>query len=258
MARGFKGCRIVQQPFADPAAFESWACQQARHSWILRVLPTERVNTDLAREVQLVSAAEPAEDAFLIPRSLYFRGRPLNHGGVRRKSSVRLFRKDAVRFECRNGEVEIVPRSERVGRIRFPLSYEMCSDICLHFDEMIRAAKETAGRAHAQGKRPSLWLALMQAPWQLFESYFLKGGWLDGWAGLHASVLAAFGVYLRETMLWECEQPAAASPESAEAQKFKVFPGPTEAFASADAEASIGPVEERLRELDRRRMRPAA
>jgi hypothetical protein len=36
----------------------------------------------------------------------------------------------------------------------------------------------------------------------------LRWGWLDGWAGLHASCLAAFAAYLNEAMLWELNQPA--------------------------------------------------
>jgi hypothetical protein len=124
LVRRFGGCRIIQQPMADAAAFESWASTHARYSWILRVLPNEQVNAELGREVQYLLAAEPKEDAFLIPQSFYYRGRPLKRGGVKRDLSCRLFRKDAARFEIRDGRVEVSPRSDRIGRLRFPLVHE--------------------------------------------------------------------------------------------------------------------------------------
>jgi hypothetical protein len=37
-------------------------------------------------------------------------------------------------------------------------------------------------------------------------------GWLDGWAGLHASFLSALAVYLHEASLREVEEPATAQP----------------------------------------------
>jgi len=214
LVRKFGDCRIIQQQSADGAAFETWACKQARHPWILRVLPNEQVNAELAREVQHLVASEPAENAFLISRSLCFRGRQLKHGGVKRGASLRLFQRDAVQFEIRDGQVEVVPRSNRIGRLRFPLACESCSDTRMHFDNLLRAAGDDAETAQAQGQRPKLRAVLWRAPWQLFKSYFLRGGCLDGWAGLHASVLSALAIYLREAMLWELQQVSSAAATS--------------------------------------------
>ena len=44
-------------------------------------------------------------------------------------------------------------------------------------------------------------------PLGFLQSYFLRSGWLDGLAGLHASCLAALSVYLREAIRWEIERP---------------------------------------------------
>ena len=145
LVRRFGGCRIIQKQSGDAAEFESWACQQARHPWILRVLPTEQVNSELGREVQDLLATEPPQDAFLISRSLYFRGHPLKHGGFERDSSLRLFRKNAVRFEVRDGKVEIVSRFGHAGPLRYPLAHESCSDIRLYVGDMMRICRGCRG-----------------------------------------------------------------------------------------------------------------
>ncbi len=258
LVRDFGGCRIIQQQTADAAAFESWACKQARHSWVLRVLPNEQVNSELGREVQDRLATEPAEDAFRISRSYYFRGRPLKHVAAR-DSSVRLFRKDAVRFETRGGQVETIIRSERVGRLCYPLACESCFDIRLQLEAMVRVAADAGEAAHAQGQRPSLWAVLGKAPWQLIKSYFLRGGWLDGWAGLQASVLSAFAVYLRESMLWELQQPVGLSAGNEVARELKVFADSMEPAAPSVVYPYSRPEEEMpLRDADRRQMHRAA
>ncbi len=40
------------------------------------------------------------------------------------------------------------------------------------------------------------------------KSYIVRWGWLDGWAGLHASFLAALATYFRGAIHSETEHPA--------------------------------------------------
>jgi (heptosyl)LPS beta-1,4-glucosyltransferase len=228
IARSFKGCRVVQQLSNDAEAFEAWALEQARHPWILRVLPNERVNAELAREAQYLTASTSACDAYFISRAQYFRGRPLNHGHQQDDASIRLFRKDAVRLKLCGSEVEVVPNSSHVGKTRFPLVYESCTDLRVYVDEMMLGATEAATIALSNGERPNHWNVLVWAPWKFFKSFILQRGWLDGWAGLHVSVLSAFALYLRETMLWELRQQGQDLREHARAHRLKVFAEPVE------------------------------
>jgi aminoglycoside phosphotransferase (APT) family kinase protein len=258
LVRRFGGCRIVQRHSGDAAEFESWACQQARHAWILRVLPNEQVNSELGREVQELLASEPAQDAFLISRSPYFRGRPLKHGGFEHDPSLRLFRKDAVRFEIRGGQVEVSPRSDPTGPLRYPLACELCSDIRQYLGDMIRAAADAAEAADSQGRRPKLRTVLWQVPWQLFRSYVLRGGWVDGWAGLHASFLSACAIYLREAMLWERQQTPLRSSANDEGRELKVFSGTADADVPVAYPFILAAEEAPHAESEGRQMRPAA
>src|SRR5690606_20249008 len=84
----------------------------------LRVLPDEQVNAELSRELQILLASKPQNDAFLIARKCAEGGRVSKIEGV---SSYRLFRKDFARFEMQGGEVVVVPRSKQIGRVCFPL-----------------------------------------------------------------------------------------------------------------------------------------
>jgi hypothetical protein len=209
LARRYGGCRIVEQQTSDCAAFEDWAHTQARHPWILRILPDEELNSELGRQVQDTIAAEPKEHGFRISRSLSFHGERLKHGGFEDDASIRLYRKDAARCALRHGRVEVCVDDAKIGRLRARLVRESCRSVEQLVAEMTRLAGVAAYAAQQNGLRPRRWNVLWRAPAQFLRSYVLHSGWLDGWAGLHASFFSAFAVYLRETLLWEMQLPPA-------------------------------------------------
>jgi glycosyltransferase involved in cell wall biosynthesis len=203
LVRRFGGCRILERRGADAAAWEAWAASHARRAWVLRLLPGERLNPELGRQVQDVLAADPAEDGFLISRAVYFRGRRLHHGGFQGESSIRLYRKGAARYAVRDGQVEVRIPSRRVGRLVARLMYESCPSIEQAVSEALAALSLQADEARRHGARPRPWSAAWRPVWQFVSSYVLRGGWLDGTAGLHACCLLSLRAYLREALWWE-------------------------------------------------------
>ena len=201
-------CRIIQRSCDDEIEFAIWAESQARHAWIFRLLPNEKLNSELGRQIQDAVAADPREDGFRVLRNIFFRGRLLKHGGFSKTSSIRLFRKNAAQYELRDGRAEVVLDSDNVGELAARLSCELCVGIEGFVSDVISNAQCMAHDGLQRGHQPTRRRALGQASWQLMQSYLLRLGWLDGWAGLHASCLSAFAIYLREAMLWELNQPA--------------------------------------------------
>jgi hypothetical protein len=263
LVREFGGCRIIEGRFQDVVAFETWAYCQAKHAWILRLLPDEQLNPELARQVQDVLATEPEEDAFRIARTHFFHGQRLKCGGFHHDSTVRLFRKSAGSCELREGRVEVTVVSQRIGAFQPHLFYESCLSIERRLGEAIRIAADSAAETVDQyGLRPRLWNALWRAPWQLLKSYVFRGGFLDGWAGLHASYLSAFAIYLREAMLWEMQQPIAKRTSDAGQnwQETSVFDPyrTTDSALRAIAAPTPAATKETDRDADQKSVRKAA
>jgi hypothetical protein len=209
IVRKFGGCRVIERDGPDDADFEAWAHEQARHPWILRILPEEQLNPELARKVQDMLATEPNEDGFRVGRTHFYRGQRLKLGGYHHDTSIRLYRKQSAHYESRDGRVEVTVNSRKIGTFQPRLFYESCPSIAQRLSAMIQVTVRAAEDADRQGLSPQRWKVLWKAPWQFVRTYFLRGGWLDGWAGLHASCLAAFSVYLREAMHWELANPVA-------------------------------------------------
>lgn len=209
LVREFGDCRIIEGEGPADAAFEAWANEHAQHPWILRLLPDEQLNPELARKVQDLLATEPREDGFRIGRTFCFGGTRLTHGGFHRETSIRLYRKSAARYETRDGRVEVTIPSGKPGWFKPRLFFHAYSSAEQYLSDAIQVAGRAAEDAYRRGERPRRRGVLWRAPWQFARSYVLGGGWLDGWAGLHASWTSAFAICLREAMLWDMYQPAA-------------------------------------------------
>jgi hypothetical protein len=162
----------------------------------------------LGRQVQDILATDPHEDGFVVSRSVHFRGRRLYYGDFQRDASVRLFRKTSARLENHDGHVRVALPSEQVGALRAKIHYEACFTVEQYVLDLLAAAGRAAKEANEVGARPKRLNALWKAPWRFVRSYFLRRGWMDGWAGLQASGMAAFAVFLRESLLWNLQRPA--------------------------------------------------
>jgi (heptosyl)LPS beta-1,4-glucosyltransferase len=214
IVREFGGCRIVERRGLCFAERVGIGHKFASHAWILRLNADEQCNPELSKHVQDILAREPMEDGFRVRREICFRGHRLRFGGVRRELSLRLYRKNSVRCELRNGEVHLVHPSAKVGRLAFPIEYETCN--CLHqlLVELLADAATGARTESSLEYRPRMGRLLWSVPWEFFKSYVLRGGCFDGLAGLHACSVTAIAVYLCEAMLWDQRQggPSRVTP----------------------------------------------
>jgi len=214
--RQFGGCRIVKRSSMaapqgqtnDVVRFVAWAASHATHNWILRLRPDEQLNGELSRQIQDVLASEPTEVGFRIARTVYLHGKRLRFGDFGSEPSVRLFHKHAAQFELREGRVEACISSGKVGSLRSRLVYEACPSIERCIRDMVRFSGRDAKDAVRRGRHTSNRRLVWHVPLRFLRCYVARWGWLDGWAGLHASFLSALAVYLRDTIHCEIERPA--------------------------------------------------
>lgn len=214
--RKFGGCRIVEPGCLPPTnqredqvvTLVAWAAHQAKHNWILRLRPDEQLNGELSRQIQDLLASETRLDGFEIARTVYLHGKRLRFGDFRSEPAIRLFRKQAAKFELRDGRVEVRIPSGRVGSVKSRLVYEACPSIEHCVRDMMRISTRAAIDSVQNGRHASPRSILWQVPWSFLRSYVMRWGWLDGSAGLHASFMAALASYFRTGIQCEFERPA--------------------------------------------------
>jgi hypothetical protein len=193
-----------------------------RHEWVLHVDADEVVTPELRLELQRIACCGASTPAFRIPSRMIFMGRWLRHAGMYPSYQVRFGRRDHLRFiDHGHGQREALP-AEQVGTIDAPFDhYNFSKGLEDWYARHRRYAAAEAEQALAERVQPL-------APGELLSSdptrrrralkrlanrlplrpqfrfaytYFVRGGFLDGKAGLrYAGMLATYQRYIDERM----------------------------------------------------------
>jgi glycosyltransferase involved in cell wall biosynthesis len=98
------GVRVKSHPFDDYGKQRNWAIDNLllKYGWQLHLDADERLSPELAGMINALKGSFPADvDGYLIPRLIYFLGRPIRHGGMYPIWHMRLFRNGKGRCEDR-------------------------------------------------------------------------------------------------------------------------------------------------------------
>jgi hypothetical protein len=196
------GARLHERPFDGFGPQRAFALSRCREPWVLWVDADERLD---ARAVAALRArlggAPPAEAGFWIERRGYFLGRRIRFCGWQRERVLRLFRRDAARFDD-------APVHERVhvsgpaGRLEGALEHHSYDswDACVR--KLTAYAAAGAEGARRRGRRAGALDVALRPPLRFLRMYVLQLGVLDGAHGLALCALAAAQVFLKYAALW--------------------------------------------------------
>jgi glycosyltransferase involved in cell wall biosynthesis len=216
IVRQIGGCRIIQREFVGYASFKNWAIPQATHPWVLIVDADERMRRPLADEIRrVVQNAADDVDGYWIPFRCFFMGHPLRFSGWN-TPACRLIRRDRCRYRQRSVHEEIEIDPSRTGQLRGHLDHYSFWSYDEYFAKYVRYTKLGADELWRQGRRAGF-VGLLLRPWLRFlQLYLLKGGFLDGLAGLQVCMLTAFfNTFVKQARLWEL-QHARPAPDAGE------------------------------------------
>lgn len=202
IVRTLGGCRVIQREYVNSADFKNWAIPQARHEWVMVVDADERITPQLAGEIQRLMDGEPVCDGYSLSRENYFLGHAIRHCGWNTSRLVRLFRKSVSQYQTRRVHANVEVTSGKVGELVQPLEHHTALDLDHFIAKQHRYAIWSALDANDAGKRSS-WLRLMtHAPLRFLQLYVLRGGWMDGRAGVVVCGLSAWYTFLKDAHLW--------------------------------------------------------
>jgi len=202
------GAKVIGQKWRGFSKQKQFAVEAAKHDWIFSLDADERVSGELKEEILRLKNSLPAADGYKIPRLSFYMKRPIRHGGWYPDWQLRFFNrtkggwKDVLIHE--SVEMNQTARIEKLkGEI---LHYSV--ENAAHHHRMIgeRYAPLAARRMFEDGKRASK-LKIAFAGFAAFvQTYFLKLGFLDGFAGFCIARFAAHHAFLKYLLLWELQK----------------------------------------------------
>jgi len=214
------GARVITRAWPGFAAQKQFAAEAARNDWILSLDADERVSPELRVSVEKMLRADDSHlhgDGYRIARRSFYMGRWIRGGGWYPDYQLRLYDRTHGRWEgahvhesvrmCDGARVEVLP-----GDI---IHYSVRD--AAHHHRMIgeRYAPLAATKMFEAGRRTSPLKIALAAPSAFTRSFFLKGGFRDGLAGLCIARFAAHHAFLKHVLLWE-KQKAEGSRRKAE------------------------------------------
>lgn len=201
------GAKVVAQKWLGFSKQKQFAVDAARYDWIFSLDADERVSGELSAEILEIKNSSAPADGYKIPRLSFYMKRPIRHGGWYPDWQLRFFNRAKGRWKDvlihESVEMEAAARVEKLtGEI---LHYSV--ENAAHHHRMIgeRYAPLAARRMFENGKRASE-LKIAFAGFAAFaQAYFLKLGFLDGFAGFCIARFAAHHAFLKNLLLWELQ-----------------------------------------------------
>lgn len=193
--------KILQRAYQNSASQKNWVIPQASNEWILLVDADERVTPELEQEIKTVLASHPEQSAFWIYRKNFFMGKHMKHSGLNTDKVIRLFKRDACKYQEKNVHSEIITH----GKIGF-LKEKFIHNTYISFDDYVykknRYAWWSAGDHYKKSTRIGIKRFFLKPIYRFFKHYFLQLGILDGVPGLVYAYVESFGVFTRYVKIW--------------------------------------------------------
>lgn len=193
---------VVVRPWEGFVAAKRFAVSMARAPWVLWLDADETVSPELSGSILDALQAPGDVAAFRFRRLNHYMGRVVRHGAWSGDRVVRLFRKDRAEFLDKLVH-ESLSIEGPIGDLRGVLHHASYRGLSHHWQKMGEWADLWCIQALREGKSATLLDPVARPVQRFVKGYILKGGFLDGRAGLVLAVMDSVYVAIKYARLLE-------------------------------------------------------
>lgn len=182
------GARVIHQPFLGHIEQKNLAWSLATGTHVLSLDADEALSPEL--KASLFEWKQTGNHAAVVAWSLNRRtnycGHWVRHGGWYPDTKIRLARKDAARWTGENPHDRLEPLMEDagVGHLAGDLLHYSYPSFKDHLNQ-IALFSDISATASKKHRPPKLLEIAFRQGFQWTKNAILRGGWRDGWMGLH-------------------------------------------------------------------------
>jgi glycosyltransferase involved in cell wall biosynthesis len=201
------GARVLVQKWLGFSKQKQFAVDRAAHDWIFSLDADEEISGELKEEILRLKNSTPNADGYKIPRLSFYMNRPIRGGGWYPDWQLRFFNRQKGRWKDvpihESLEMNVDARIEKLTGDIFHYSVENAA----HHHRMIgeRYAPLAARRMFDDGRRTTRTKIFFAGFAAFIQTYFLKLGFLDGFAGFCIARFAAHHAFMKHLLLWEMQ-----------------------------------------------------
>ena len=190
--------KIFNQKFLGHIEQKNLAVSKAGYDWILSLDCDERLTPELQQSILAIKDNLDAADAYCMHRKTFYIYRWLNHCWYP-DTKTRLFNKTTSYWGGTNPHDRIITQGKNIRLLRGDIQHYSFSSISEHLKTIDKFTEIGADELIKKGKRFTIFSPLTHASWTFIKLYFIKRGFLDGFAGLVVSVLSYMHVFVKYT-----------------------------------------------------------
>ncbi|UCE89777.1 MAG: glycosyltransferase family 2 protein [Pseudomonadota bacterium] len=188
--------KIFHQKFLGHVEQKNLAVSKASHDWILSLDCDERLSPELQSSIQRIRDKIDAHDAYRMARKTFYVYRWLNHCWYPDRK-VRLFNKQSAKWGGTNPHDKVMVGSDDIYDLAGDIQHYSFDSISAHIQTLDKFTEIGAQEILKKGKRVNVFSPLLHASWTFIRLYFLRAGFLDGFAGLVVAVLSYMHVFVK-------------------------------------------------------------
>jgi len=196
--------QVQFRDFDSFAGQKQFALDLATREWVLSLDADERVTSELRDEITRILVSAEAKDGYTIPRKNFYAGTWLRHGGWYPDRQLRLFRKSAVRLIERLVHESFHVRGS-VGELHTHMLHYTLPDIGHLLRKNLKYSSLEALEKHKK-HRVGPATVLLRPPLEFLLKYFIRGGFLDGWAGFVVATIHSMNKMQMLLQMWEMQR----------------------------------------------------
>lgn len=182
------GAKVTVNKMEGFAAQRNLALTKTDAEWVFYLDADERVTKEAAQEIREVIELEPF--AYEIKRMNIVFGKLMKHGGHGPDYSMRLYPRNAVKWEGKVHEHAVL--SLPIKRLKNVMMHHTYTDWDRYIFKLNQYTSMMAGQMNERGKRANLLDFVIRPPYATFRFYVLKAGFLDGRMGLILALMHGF------------------------------------------------------------------
>lgn len=204
------GAKVLIRPWPGFAKQKQFGVENAAHDWIFSLDADERVSVELKDEVLRLKQLDEQNlvQGYRIPRLAVYMDREIRGGGWYPDWQLRFFNRNHGRWkDVAIHESVQMDDGAKTGALKGDILHHSVSDAAYHH-RMIgeRYAPLAARQMFENGRRTSRFKIMTAGFTAFIQTYILKAGFRDGFAGFVIAGFAAHHAFLKHLLLWEIQK----------------------------------------------------
>ncbi|MCP4520092.1 MAG: glycosyltransferase family 2 protein [Cytophagales bacterium] len=194
---------FMENPFEGHIQQKNFAITQATKEYVLSLDADEELSKEAVKDILKIKQEGAKADAYSFHRLNNFCGTWIKHSGWYPDTKIRLFRKGVGQWTGQNPHDRYeIPSQNSCIALKSDILHYTVADLQEHIKQINYFTEIAAQELYKKGKKSSILKILLSPIIKFIRDYFIKLGFLDGFAGLLIARNSAHAKFLKYSKLY--------------------------------------------------------